>query len=53
MVEYKVDMQDGPSKWREINPTFFGVFTLLDTGSADFPYLLYELVMKGRLNIND
>lgn len=48
MVEYKVDMRDGPSKWTEINPRLFRAFTLLNIGGADFLYLLYELVMKGR-----
>lgn len=49
MVEFKVDPRDNQPKLMEINPRFWGSLSLALFAGMDFPYLLYQLVTKGKV----
>jgi len=46
MVEFRIDKRDGTPKLMEINPRFWGSLQLSILAGADFPYLLYKLMMN-------
>ncbi|OGA01765.1 MAG: hypothetical protein A3I00_05355 [Betaproteobacteria bacterium RIFCSPLOWO2_02_FULL_64_12] len=47
MVEFKVDLRDGVTKFLEINPRFWGSLPLAIAAGVDFPLLLYRLATEG------
>lgn len=49
MVEFRIDKQDGTPKLMEINPRFWGSLQLSILAGADFPYMLYKLMMNDNL----
>jgi predicted ATP-grasp superfamily ATP-dependent carboligase len=51
MVEFKVDERDGIPKLMEINPRFWGSTQLAISSGMDFPWMLYEAVLKGDCEI--
>jgi len=48
MVEFRVDTQTGAWILVEINGRFWGSLPLAVAAGADFPYYLYELLVRGR-----
>ncbi|MCL5019792.1 MAG: ATP-grasp domain-containing protein, partial [Patescibacteria group bacterium] len=46
-VEFKVDERDGIPKLMEINPRFWGSTQLGISSGIDFPWMLFEAVVKG------
>jgi len=49
MVEFRIDKRDGTPKLMEINPRFWGSLQLSILAGADFPYMLYKLIMNDNL----
>ncbi len=52
MVEFRIDSRDGKPKLMEINPRFWGSLQLSISSGVDFPYLLYQLMMKDNVTRN-
>lgn len=46
MVEFRIDERDRIPKLMEINPRFWGSLQLSLLAGADFPFLLYQLMMN-------
>ncbi|RJQ51672.1 MAG: ATP-grasp domain-containing protein [Nitrospiraceae bacterium] len=46
-VEFIIDPRDGKPKLLEVNPRFWGSLQLAIEAGVDFPYLLYQLAVKG------
>jgi predicted ATP-grasp superfamily ATP-dependent carboligase len=49
MVEFKVDPRDNLPKLMELNPRFWGSLALSIAAGIDFPYLLYQLAINGKI----
>jgi predicted ATP-grasp superfamily ATP-dependent carboligase len=52
MVEFRIDSKDKKPKLMEVNPRFWGSLQLSIISGVDFPYLLYKLMMEGKLEKN-
>lgn len=48
-VEFMIDCRDGRAKFMEINPRFWGSLYLSILSGVDFPWLLYQLAMNGKV----
>lgn len=48
MVEFKIDPASGRGAFMEINGRFWGSLPLALAAGADFPYYLFELLVRGR-----
>ncbi len=51
LVEFKVDERDGIPKLMEINPRFWGSTQLGMSAGIDWPWMLFEVVVKGDCQI--
>jgi predicted ATP-grasp superfamily ATP-dependent carboligase len=49
-VEFKIDVRDKKPKLLEINPRFWGSLELAIASGVDFPFLLYQLAVKGDIS---
>jgi predicted ATP-grasp superfamily ATP-dependent carboligase len=47
MVEFRIDARNNEPKLMEINPRFWGSLQLAVYSGVDFPYLFYQMAMKG------
>lgn len=47
MIEFRIDARTNEPKLMEINPRFWGSLQLAIHSGVDFPYMLYELAMRG------
>ncbi|MDW7775641.1 MAG: ATP-grasp domain-containing protein [Methanosarcinales archaeon] len=47
MVEFRIDSRNNEPKLMEINPRFWGSLQLAVYSGVDFPYMLYQMAMKG------
>lgn len=47
LVEFKIDERDGQPKLMEINPRFWGSTQLGISAGVDWPWMLFEAVVKG------
>lgn len=51
MMEYKLDSRTGQALLMEVNGRFWGSLQLAIDAGVDFPYLLYQLSTRGRVEI--
>jgi predicted ATP-grasp superfamily ATP-dependent carboligase len=52
MVEFRIDSRDNKPKLMEINPRFWGSLQLSISSGIDFPYILYQLTMDEKPQLN-
>ena len=49
MVEFRIDARTGKPVLMEVNPRFWGSLQLSILAGVDFPYLLYQITMNGKI----